>query len=368
MKRTLWWFPIVSIAALGVASGAAAQSVPQLDIRIERDNRPRTSAVALGAYHTVTIADRATGVPPTRPYEVFGQATNKNGEQTDFDACDHASDFDSRVSPGVYNCAVFVDHGGAWEFIAIVKEPRRNPTETEVTAEVARASVPFELATDQVYAGDPDSELQTSAATVLALWIHVLVTTGWFGCVALLAVLAVPELRRRLSSFGLNRLERRLDLLLKVTWSATAGVVGSGVYLLLNETAYQTPFSSAKMDAVFALPYAKPYFLALGAKLALYAVMVLAVVPLAKGARRQLHLGFGSREPEPVPDASGREGGAVATLTRATVTAPASQGLQPAGSRLGRISVAVMLAGALGISLSVTLLKYFHQIIEAVPR
>jgi hypothetical protein len=42
--------------------------------------------------------------------------------------------------------------------------------------------------------------------------------------------------------------------------------------------------------------------------------------------------------------------------------------LEPVRSRLSQIAVAVTLVGALGISLSVTLLKYFHQIIEAVPR
>lgn len=367
MKRSvLWWVPAASMAALAVASGAAAQTAkPQLDVKIERDTRPRTAVSELGVYHTVALTDRTTGHAPSRPYVVYGQGTNKAGEETAFTDCDRASDTDSRATPGVYNCTLYVDHGGTWDFTAIVKERPEKPG--EVTTEVARASVPFELASNLLYAAK-QNQITTRPTAVMLLWIHVLATTLWFVCVALLAALALPEARRRISNFGLHRLERRLADLLRLTWVTTATVVGTGIYLLLNETAYKTPFSTTKMHAVFKLPYAKPYFVALGAKLSLYAVMMLAVVPLVAGARRHLHLAVRSAKPEPAPIARGDDGGAVATLTRTTVAPSASQQLQPSRTRLSRIALAVLAGGALGISLSVTLLKYFHQIIEAVPR
>lgn len=378
MRRSLWWWgPITSIAALAVASGAAAQTAPQLDIHIERDLRPRTAASTLGVFHTVTLTDRATGQAPSRPWVVYGQATNNAGEQTAFQECDRAIDTDSRATPGVYNCSLYLDRGGSWDFTAIVRERREKPG--EVTSEVARASVPFELVSDLVVT-EKETQFRTSSTTVILLWLHVLVTTLWFALVALLVALALPEARHRLSSFGLHRLERRLDVLVKLTWSSTAGVLATGVYLLLEETAYKTPFTSARVHATFALPYAKPYFVALATKLSLYAVMMLAVVQLARGARRHLRAGAGARRAEPSravaptlemdgPASASHNQGAVATMTAPVTTPnqPCSQ-LEPVTSRLSRIAVAVLLVGALGISFSVTLLKYFHQIIEAVPR
>ena len=369
MRRSLWWWvPVAALATLAAASGATAQTTPQLDIRIERDLRPRTAVNELGVYHTVTLTDRSTGQPPTRPYVVYSLATTKAGEQTAYADCDRASDTDSRATPGVYNCTLYVDHGGTWDFTAIVKERREKPG--EVTTELARASAPFELATNLVYAAKKN-QITTRPSAVLLLWMHTLVTSLWFVCVALLAALALPEGRRRLSSFGLHRLERRLDDLVKLTWCITAGVLATGIYLLLNETAYKTPFSSQKMHAVFVLPYARPYFVALAVKLSFYAMMILAVVPLIRGARRHLRAGVAATAPplemeRPVPP-QGR--GAVATMTaQVTTTSVSSPRLEPAKSRLSQIAVAVTLVGALGISLSVTLLKYFHQIIEAVPR
>ena len=368
MRRSLWWWvPVASVAVLAVASGAAAQTAkPQLDIKIEKDTRLRTAVSELGVYHTVALTDRDSGQAPTRPYVVYAQATNQAGEQTAFTDCDRATDTDSRATPGVYNCTLYVDHGGTWDFTAIVKERREKPG--EVTAEVARATAPFELATNLVYTAKK-SQVTTKASAVFLLWVHVLVTTLWFACVAILAALALPEARRRLSSFGLHRLERRLDDIIKLTWTVTGGVVATGVYLLLNETAYKTPFSSTKMHAVFTLPYAKPYFVALAVKLSFYAVMMLAVVPLVMGARRQLRSGVSAPAAEmsrPAP--SGSQGGVATMAPPITMTSVSSSPPEPATSRLSQVAVGVMLVGGLGISLSVTLLKYFHQIIEAVSR
>jgi hypothetical protein len=267
----------------------------------------------------------------------------------------------------VYNCTVFVDHGGTWNLVAVVNEQRTDPNQPPII--VARASVPFELVTSQVYTEDTD-EVETSTAAVAVLWTHVLIAGGWVACAAALAALALPTLRRRLSGFGLNGLERHLDFLVKLTVVSTAAVIGTGVYLLANETAYETPLSSSEIDAVFDLPYAKPYYLALGAKLALYALMVLAVVPLVRGAQRQLRAGFAMarKTPRPTTRPSLAHAEALAergegTLLTAPVQAPPRG--EPAASPFARVAVFVVLFGVLGISLCVTLLKYFHQLIEA---
>lgn len=366
MRRSAWWLPLACTVALGVAP-AVAQTAPELDIRVERDTRPRPSVTELGVYHIVTITERATGQPPGKAYDVFAQATNEQGEKSPIFNCDHASDTDSRVPRGVYNCTVFVDHGGTWNHEVVVNERRADRSQPPIT--VAQASVPFELATTEVYKEETD-EVETSTTAVAVLWTHVLIAGGWLACAAALAFLALPSLRRRLSSLGVNRIERRLDGLIKLTAVSTAAVIGTGVYLLANETAYTTPLSSSEIDAVFDLPYAKPYFLALGVKLALYALMALAVVPLARGAHRQLHGGLGmarTRPSTPRPSSPAHAETFPARGEGTLLTAPAETAprVEPAASTLARIAVLIVLVGLLGISLCVTLLKYFHQLIEA---
>ena len=78
----------------------------------------------------------------------------------------------------------------------------------------------------------------------------------WLVAAALVCALALPALRRRLSPFGLHRLEDRFDLIVKSIWTATGLLVVSGTYLLLNQTAYDTPFSSGAATACSASPTA----------------------------------------------------------------------------------------------------------------
>src|SRR2546423_662624 len=104
------------------------------------------------------------------------------------------------------------------------------------------------------------------------------------------AALVFPAFRRNLSPAALYRLERHLDLIVKLTFAATGVVIASGVYLMVNQTAYKTPFSKSAIDGVFALPFGKPYFVTLAVKLTIYALMVVASLPLIRGAQRNLRL------------------------------------------------------------------------------
>lgn len=356
---------VALVSVPGVATGAAAQSASQLDIRIERDTRPRTSGVSnLSIAHTVTVRDRANGQAPQERYVVFAQAVNQQGEKSTFFACGHTNDVDSRIPPGVYDCTVIVDHGGAWNFVAIVSEERSDPKQAPVP--VAQASVAFELVTGASVSGEvPGTGISASVTDVVLLFGHAAVAAGWFVCVALLSTLALPGARRFLSTAGCHQLERRLDLIVKGTWVTTGLVLGSGAYLTLTQTAYDAPFSSRKVDAVFDLPYGQPYFLALTAKIVLYLLMVAAGVPLVRAARRRM-LSRGSL-PEAIPPASGRQspdapaGGGVATAVR--VAPPRVALRQRSGP--GSVSAAVILAGGLGIAVCVTILKYLHELIES---
>lgn len=378
---------ILALAAAAAASPALAQSTPRFDIQIERDTRPRTSVLSnLSVAYRVTVSDRDSGQPPER-HVVFAQATNQQGEKTPFYACGHTNDVDSRTPPGVFDCTVIVDHGGAWTFVASLSEERTDREQSR--APVAQASVPFELATPEITTGEvPGSEISASGGDVAILFGHTSAAAAWFACVALLTLLALPGARRYLSDVGRHRLERHLDLIVKGTWVTTGLVAGSGVYLTFTQTAYEAPFSSAAIDAVFALPYGRPYFLALAAKIALYLLLMAASVPLVSEARRRLLVSAdrpavaSSPVDGPLPDDGPLEvipplsrgvehpfGGrtAVAVADPEALTARRSEVSRP--ERPAPLSVRaaplVVMAGGVGIAVCVTILKYLHELIES---
>lgn len=365
MSRALRTLVAASVIVIAAASGAgAAQAPPDLDLRIEPDNRPRAPmAAGLSVAYTVTVTDKATGRPVDR-YVVFAQATNREGQKSTSFACGHTNDVDPRTPPGVYYCTVILDHGGQWNFVATVSD-RSGSAETPVP--VAQASVPFELATNQIVSGEvPGTGVSASAWDVGVLFAHTCVAAAWFLCVGLLVALTLPKARRFLSTTGLHQLERRLDLIVKATSVATGLVLGSGTYLTLNQTAYTTPFSSSSAEAVFRLPYGKPYFLALGTKIALYLLMAAATIPLRRGARRRLLV----RDP-PTPAAVAvavrptgvTPGGGVACDVR--TEAPPALERPVRTSRGPAVAAAVVAGGAVGIAVCVTVLKYLHAVIES---
>jgi hypothetical protein len=188
------------------------------------------------------------------------------------------------------------------------------------------------------------------------------------------------------ASGGDCRHEERFDLVVKGIWAATVLTIGSGTYLLLKQTAYKTPFSTSALTGVFALPYGRPYFLSLGAKLGLYALMVLASIPLIREAGRHLRSGSEADISEPSQMRAARGSGSDPwgpTTERATgartlvVDAPAeAPAARPADPPLGatvdrsesfqvRLAAAIVAAGGIGIWMCVTLLKYFHELVEA---
>lgn len=366
-----WWLTAgatVLFGVIGSVGPAHGQTAADLDVKVERDTSERTTPLDLGAYHTVTITEKSTGGPPAKDYAVFNRASNASGDQTEFYGCEQSSDSDSRVPRGIYGCTVFVDYGGAWELTVVVNEVRTSADEPPKT--ITTVTVPFEMDTTSVYSAQQDTDT-TSTFAVVMLQAHVGITFAWFVAMAALVLLAVPNLRRRLSDFGLYRLERRIDSLVRATSVTTLLVVGTGIYLLANETAYQTPFSVDKAKAMFNLPYAEPYFLSLGVKLGLYALMLGAAVPLAREARRRARLALDVAPRGPDTDAiwpgSPRGSGAPAgtVLVAQDAPAPPAPKDNPTGL-LVTAAIVVLVVGAAGISVCITLLKYFHQIIEAV--
>ncbi|MGH9000728.1 MAG: hypothetical protein ACRDY7_15220 [Acidimicrobiia bacterium] len=373
-------FVMVAPLAVPLAAGAQAPPTPTdadaVDVRIDEDTQtPRRLPQYISLF--VTVTDRATGAPPTSDFNVYASAETDAGAQTGINACGQRSDNNLGVPKGIYDCTVIVDHGGVWTFTGAV---------TAITAEdqpiVTLGQATIEIDVDApALAGEnaDDGGISGSASEVAFLWGHTLSAGAWGLCIVLLVALAVPGARRRLSTLAVHRIEERLDVLVKATWAATATTIGTGTYLLLNETAYQTPFSSSAVAAVFSLPYGEPYVLSLGTKLAVYAVMVAASVPLVREAQRALRLSAGRtaaglrsrrRRPDedspwaytPKPLAATLVAERERTRTGSDDESPAATADTAGAARLG---AAAILAGGLAISLCVTLLKYFHQLIEA---
>ena len=349
---------------IAAASGAAAQTKQELNVRIEEDTRSRAPmAGGLSVAYTVTVTDKVTGEPVDR-YVVFAQATNRQGEKSIFFACGHTNDVDSRTPPGVYYCTVILDHGGDWDFVATVADKGGN---AEAPVPVTQASIPFQLATNKVVSGEvPGTGLSASTWDIAVLFAHTSLAIAWFVCVGLLVALTLPGPRGFLSATGLHRLERRLDLIVTATWVTTGLVLGSGTYLTLNQTAYATPFSSSAAEAVFKLPYGKPYFLALGTKITLYLLMAAATLPLVRGARRRL-LVRDAPPPAAVTVAAAPSGidtgGGVACDVR-TEAPPVLERPIRTGHGL-TVAVAVVAGGGVGVAGCVTVLKYLHELIES---
>lgn len=389
MKRLASCFLVALAVALG-ANPAVGQTTATLDVRVEQGPPAELSEGFVNL--VVTITERGTGQPPSDDYAVYAFAQNAAGEKSIIYPCGEVRDNDPQAPPGVYACTVIVDYGGQWNFVAVVNQEQVDRNQPPVT--LGQGNAQFEVSGGAGKAPADQETLSASTTDAVMLWGHSVAAAAWFACIALLVVVALPAFRRALSPRGLHRLEERLDLIGRATGAVTAVTIGSGTFLLLNQTAYETPFSPSDIESTFDLPYAKPYFVSLGVKLGLYALMVLASASLVREAFRQRRSSFATQgraaQPRrgapvrraaiwtsapgstPQPQTSGRTLLATAAESPAEAEAPVDIGEAPPETERPapvsvRLGLVVILVGAIGIWLCVTLLKYFHELVEAVP-
>jgi hypothetical protein len=374
---------VVGVSWVTAASAAAAEPAPAVDATIE-ESRDAPRRVALYVPVVVTVTDHQTGGPPAEDFNVYALASNAGGETTETYPCGHRTDNNPGVARGVYDCTVIVDHGGAWTFTGVVN---RIPRGRDLPMTVARSSTDITVEGGALAGTAPKAvEVRGRLAEVVVLWTHSAFALAWFAVIGVLVMLAVPALRRQLSSPGVHRLEDHLDGAVRGLWALTALVVGTGVYLMLEQTAYKTPWSLSAVRAVSQLPYGRPYFLALATKLVAYALMVLTTVALSREARQRSLLREGggaatrsSRRFQPRPpwntpprSSAGRErAGGVATVVRPERTAAGTgngSGPDAPADRSPvriRVATATVLIGGVTIWVCVTGLKYFHELVEA---
>ena len=370
----------VVVAAGGLAFGAArpaeAETPSDVQLRVERADKAGQTPLWIPVRVTVTDGG---GAPLPVDHLVFAAARNSRGEEAGpFNLGPlEANDPTAR---GVHQGFIIVPYGGPWTITAVARTAHADPGVASTTlgrgsAEfVVDAPVPAGVSgpAPAAGAGTPDSE----PVGVALLWVHTMVSIGWGIAIGLLALLALPAGRRLLSDHGTNRLDGQLGRLSRAAWWLTGLVVATGIYNLVNSVPYRVPLGADQARRLFRLPYAQPYYLTLGAKLAAYAVMIGAAVPLIAEARRRAALDAADEvsvvDDGPSPwenpgrlEAAKPAGGVALRSKPADVGVAAGRAAAPpAPAGRARVPVAVMIVGAAVIVTAVTLLKYFHLLGE----
>jgi len=377
MRRRLLSLLSLGAVLLPVALPARAQTRPAVHVRIDKADKVGRTPLWIPVRVTVTEGD--AGKPLSTDHVVFASARSGRGDQAGpFNL--GALELDDPNARGVHEGFVIVPYGGQWTITAIVNKAGADPNAPPVvlgrgtTEMTVDAPGPAGATSGSVAATGSGAKPESEPLGVAILWLHSMVAVGWGIAIALLALLALPAGRRFLSEYGATLLDGRLDRIVRATWWLTGLVVATGIYNLVKSVAYRVPLSPEQARRLFRLPYAEPYYLALSIKLAAYAVMIGATVPLIREARRRAALAEADAAPSPVVDdgpspwdnperrheTEPAAGGRVA-LRRKT----AGVGVEDrwAGGRVYGL-VAIMAAGGAVIMAAVTLLKYFHLLGE----
>ena len=400
--------------AMADQPGPPSPSPHRLSVKIERDTTRTEDAPAgvLGLPILASVLDAATGQLDPTVYDVYVTPIDGNGtpyERNEMTPRSAAIGLGKDARPGQYTALVLFSRPGPWKLHVTVNQYRseldtaawRKPPVTLAEAEqdfVVEGQARASAGRERVFGRDKSSKPRPPGLETGMLWIHSLFAMGWGAVVAVLIVLALPGGRRLLSKRGLTLLDQRFKSLERLLFWVTAVVIGTGIFNLKKGTPYRTPFSPAQVHQVFRLDYGKPYFLALAVKLAMYAVMLVALVPLVRAARALAeggeHLTVVLPHPaaperprehkadlDPWSRSSGLTGG-VGTLgtkiepvartashrneAQSTVE-EAANGPAPARSTwITRGAVATMIVGAPVLGLCVTLLKTLHITIESL--
>lgn len=384
-------FAVGSALSVPVAAWAVDDPSAPVDVTVARSPVTAASNSPNDVPLVVSVFDHATRQPAPGPYDVLLTAEDANGTRTVAFPCEQQNRFEPASPPNAYACTATVDHGGRWTFSAAAHRANFN-TRVEIGVTLGQGSVVLDIDAPTLNGVKRNQfifgNIKGHARDPLILGLHSLLAMAWLAIMGLLIVLALPTLRRLLSEDLLHAVEVRWDTLVRTTTALVAGTVLTGTYLLLKATAYRTPWTPARVQVVFRLPYGEPYFLALAVKLAIYAVMVVASLVVIAEARRRTFLvdglpagsGAGSGLSDDdyddasiwddVPAYAGPTSPTSPTRAHTLVRASSSTSVvgrtvSEAEAPSARIAAFVIGGGATVVVVCVTLLKYFHELVEA---
>jgi hypothetical protein len=372
MRRPLF---IVALAIAGMALAgsirpAAAQTPSGVQLRIERSDKVGQTPLWIPVRVTVTEGDGAK--PLSVDHLVFAAARNSRGDEAGPFTLGplEANDPTAR---GIHQGFVIVPYGGPWTITAIAKtaQPDEN-ARTVLGRGSAEMTVDAPAAASAAGSAAVGNRPKSEPLGVAVLWIHTMVAVAWGIAIALLALLALPRGRRFLSDYGATLLDGHLDKIARAAWWLTGLVVGTGIYNMVKSVAYRVPLSPDQVTRLFRLPYAKPYYLALAVKLAMYAVMIGATIPLIREARRRAALDEAKvslpddddHSPWENPGRPLEDGGRLALRSQRPRTLHDDWSTPSRSDGKARLPVAIMVVGGAVIMAAVTLLKYFHLLGE----
>jgi len=363
---------------------ARAMAAGSVEVRVERPNIRTTGPNYVPI--VVTVTDAATKGPPSENYTVAVYASNAQGEKSDNYECGNRA-YNSGGTPGIYDCTVIVDHGGRWTINGVASSiPRGARTQKEAQQRatiVGRGSVDLDIDAPALQGYTPNKYAPKGRTSdVLLLQAHSAFGVLWAILMLPMIALAFPGIRRMLATSVLHRLEDHLKVLTRVVMGLIVATTATGVWLMLYKAAYKAPFSADKIRTVFRLPYGKPYFLTLWFKVTTYAVMVLFTIPVIREAQRRSRLtsedGLSSSAPLShrsraglwgTPASGGTPSAAQATMVLERPATEEEAARQPAVARgdgwLPRLGAMLVPVGVSAIFVCVTMLKYFHELVEA---
>lgn len=326
-------------------------------------------------------------------YPVYLQYHQPPAELEDAPGCSDVSFNDPEVARGTYHCTAIIDGPGKWTFVGTVNKPADVLGGVQTPIKTAEVTIDFDPAVVPKLAGGSRGlqyVVEGSTFEVFLLQLHVASAGIWTLLALMMAFLAVPRLRQTLSVLAVHTLEVRRGFLVSLLWATFGGTLGTGLYLLGTQTAYEAPFSVKNFsfsdwDKITVLPYAQSYFLVLYGKILIFGLMAAASVLLMLEAGRKAQL---AQDAESLDrdddddmwskgvhfDEEGHvlhdedlavAGGATASVTRTAVKAQ-HRSSEPLGlsQRTMMICVAILVGGTLAIGGAVTGLKYLHELIE----
>lgn len=328
--------------------------------------------------------------PTCAAYPVFLSFNQKGQEPQQAPVCQDENYNDPAVPRGTYHCTAYIDGPGEWIFTGTVNKPAEiGQIQTQLHVESVTLDFPNAPKLKGLSKGIKYI-VEGNTFEVFLLQLHVALAGLWMLIAAMLAFLALPRLRRTLSVLALHTLEVRRSFLNSLLWGTFGGTLGTGMYLLATQTAYEAPFSTKRFsfsafDKITNLPYAQSYFLVLYGKILVFGLMAVASVVLMLEAGRMAQLAQDAdpleREDEDdlwgknvhfdeeghvlhdddVAVAGGAAGSVATTAVRAQRRATGTAGTS---QRTLNTCVLVLLVGALAIGGAVTGLKYLHELIE----
>jgi hypothetical protein len=216
---------------------------------------------------------------------------------------------------------------------------------------------------------------------IVMLQLHVVMASLWAIAAILTAMVAIPQLRRIPSAFGLHVLQVKREVLLNALWGSYILTFSSGVFLLYKQAAFDPPFTGSDWTALKHTPYGLPYYYALYTKIGLFLLMGIATFVLAMEAVRaakeseeaggpiDLELEDDDQiwlEDEVIPEGMEDDIGVAGVAEGTTLTASRLQARRRLATRTPLAAlwgaIAFIVVGLGGIGFCVTLIKYFHEL------